>query len=75
MLKEENQKKYGMKLKNQAWCHVLLVKYISAVIVFEAVKKKRKGKNSDLRTYKVDLQVQLLWKHFHSLSFKARQAF
>ncbi len=46
-----------MKLKNQAYSHVYLIKYIAAAISFEVLKENRKNKNqSNLNKYKIPLK-------------------
>ena len=74
MSNEQNKENLGMKLKNQAHCHIYLIKYIAAAIAFEVVKKQRKDKKSYLDAYKIPLPINNLYKQFYSSSYRARQA-
>jgi len=74
MSNQKNKEQLEMRLKNQAHCHIYLIKYIAASIAFEVVKKERKDKKSNLFAYKIPLPINNLYELFYSVSYKARRA-
>ncbi len=59
---------------SQARNHIHLVKTIAAIIAFESVKMNRQKKKSNLKDYRIPIDIKIFYDGFVSHSRQARKA-
>ncbi len=65
---------FGNGMKSQAKSHVHLIKTIAAIIAFESVKMNRRKRKSNLKKYRIPIDIQVFYDGFVSHSRQARKA-
>lgn len=61
-------------MKGQTKSHIELVKTIGAIVAFQSVKMNRAKKKSNLKDYRIPIDIEALFKGFVSQSYEARRA-
>ena len=73
-LLEAEPDKFTMKIKAQAYSHIMLMKLCLCVIAFEVAKRNHKETEYHFSDYRIPINVEEVYKNFNSLSYKARRA-
>ncbi len=61
-------------MKGQTRSHIQLVKTIGSIVAFESVKMNREKKKSNVKDYRIPINIDTFYKGFISHSYEARRA-